>query len=183
MPTNLVLMKESKKVAELSKELGFSKCMFLDKDFVLVKNDNKKELLKKINQAKDKGLLVVVKPESEELLRFVLERTKADLIYAQEFICPKDSVHFLRGGLDQVTCKIARDKGKTIGFSFKEILNAENKGKLLARMKFNIKLCRKYKVKLFFSNFSEGVMGMRSAKDLASLWEVLGGIGKKDLEL
>ena len=34
MATNLVLMKESEEVLELNRRLGFSKTLFLDKDFV-----------------------------------------------------------------------------------------------------------------------------------------------------
>ena len=90
-----------------------------------------------------------------------------------ETINPKDSVHFLRGGLDQITCRIAKNKGKTIAFSFFEILNSRNRDKLIARMKFNIKLCKKYKVKTLFANFSTKKMELRSAKDLKSFWTFL----------
>ena len=174
MFTNLVLVKENKEVLDLNKELGFSKCLFLNKDFVLIEEQTKKKLLKEINEAKKKELLVMIKPNTEEMLRFVLEKTKADIIFGQELVCPRDSVHFVRGGLDQITCKIARDKKKIIAFSFNEILNSKEKGKLLARMMFNIKLCKKYNVKMFFSNFSEKSSEMRSSHDLRSVWKVLG---------
>ena len=36
MATNLVLMKESEEILELSRKLGFTKTLFLGKDFVLV---------------------------------------------------------------------------------------------------------------------------------------------------
>jgi len=183
MVTNLVLMKENDKVKELSKSLGFSKCFFLDKNFVLIEEENKKSLLKQINKAKEKGYLVLVKPKTEEQLRFVLERTHTDMVIGQESVCPKDSVHFLRGGLDQVTCKLARDKKKIICFSFKEILDSKNVGNLLARMKVNIRLCKKYNVKMFFSSFSINEKEMRSFNDLRNFWQVLGSNNKKDFEL
>ena len=93
--------------------------------------------------------------ESEELFRFALEKTTIDIVFGQELINPKDSLHFPRGGLDQITCKIAKEKEKTIAFSFSDILGSGNKGRLLGRIRFNLQLCRKYKVKMLFSNFSE----------------------------
>ena len=48
MITNLVLMKESEEVLELSRKLGFDKTLFLDQDFVLVVGEDKKKLLKEM---------------------------------------------------------------------------------------------------------------------------------------
>lgn len=177
MSTNLVLMKENEELLELSKKLGFSKTLFLGKDLALVSGINKKKILNEIKEAKKKNLFVVVKAVTEEVLRFVLEKTTADLVFGQEMINPKDSVHFRRGGLDQILCKIARDKGKIIGFSFQDILNSNEKAKVMGRMMLNIKLCRKYKVKTFFGNLSENLFNLRSKKDLEAFWNVLGGKG------
>lgn len=172
MATNLVLMKENKEILSLSEELGFSRTLFLDKDFVLVEEKNGKEILKKIKEGKKKGLMVVVKVENEEVLRFVLEKTPADMVVGQELINLSDSVHFRRGGLDQIICKIAKEKGKVIGFSFREILRSEGRerSKLIGRMMFNIKLCRKYNVKVFLGNFSRDRWEMRGKHDLKA-WE------------
>jgi len=176
---NLILTKETKELLELSKKLGFTKTMFLEKDFVLIKAKSKKELLKEIGRAKRK--LTIYETESEEFLRFALEKTKIDLIYGMELINPRDSVHFVRGGLDQITCRIAAEKDKIIAFSFSEILNAKKKDKIIARMKFNIKLCKKYKVKMYFSTFAKNENELRSAQDLFAFWKVLGGRTKKEL--
>ena len=67
---NYLLLKESKELQELSKQLGFIKTLFLDKDFVLIKADSKKELLKKVNQAK--GKITVYKAKTEELTLFMV---------------------------------------------------------------------------------------------------------------
>lgn len=174
--TNLVLMKESKEVLELSTSLGFDKILFLEKDFILFIETNKKKLLKDLRNAKKKGLLTVAKAESEELLRYLLEKTPVDIVYSIESINPKDSMHFPRGGLDQVTCKIAAKEGKIIGFSFSELLNYDLKKRalLMNRIRFNNKLCKKYKVKTYFGNFSSKKFEMRSAKDLKAFYSVLG---------
>ena len=167
---NYLLLKRTEELEKLSKSLGFSKTYFLE-DLAVIKAETKKELLKKIREVKRKK--IIFRPSSEELLRFALERTKVDVIIGAEMINPKDSVHFVRGGLDQITCKIAAAKGKKVAFSFSDILNSKNKGKLLARMKLNLKLCKKYKVGVVFSNFSVSKEEIRSVKDLKTFLDTL----------
>ena len=41
------------------------------------------------------------------------------IVFGIEKIHPKDSLHYPKSGLDPVLCKIAADRGKIIGFSFK----------------------------------------------------------------
>ena len=175
---NYISAKYSKDLEELSKELGWDRTLFLGKDFIFLRSDKKKELLKEINSSKKKKLIVVYQPPTEELLRFALEKSAVDMVIGMEKLNLKDSVHFVRGGLDQITCKIAKSKGKQIGFSFNDILCSQNRGKLLGRMMFNIKLCKKYKVDVVFSNFGTGKEGLRSVTDLKSLFYVLGGVWK-----
>jgi len=167
---NYLLLKRTEELEKLSKELGFTKTYFLE-DLVIIKAETKKELLKMIKDVKKKK--TIFRPVSEELLRFALERTKVDMILGAETINPKDSVHFVRGGLDQITCKIAAAKKKGIGFSFSDILNSKNQGKLLARMKLNLRLCKKYKVDVVFSNFSNSKEEIRAAKDLKEFLDIL----------
>jgi RNase P/RNase MRP subunit p30 len=175
-------MEENKEVLSLSEELGFSKTLFLNKDICLVEGRDKKKVLKEIKEGKKKNLFVVVKPESEEVLRFVLEKTSADMVFGQELINHSDSVHFRRGGLDQIICKIAVEKNKTIGFSFRDILESGGleRSKLMGRIIFNAKLCRKYGVKVFLSNFSEDKWEMRGVYELKAWGNVFGLI--KQLE-
>ncbi len=160
---NFVLMPENAEVAALSKTLGYEQTYFLGKDFVLVKD--KKEI---------RGKLRVCKPNSEAMLRLILEKSPVEIVYGIESIHEKDSLHYVRGGLDQVLCKIAAQKGKTIAFSFSELLNATNKSRVLSRMRFNMELCRKYKVKTLISNFATEKMDLRAAKDLEAFGRVLG---------
>ncbi|PIN76716.1 hypothetical protein COV17_01480 [Candidatus Woesearchaeota archaeon CG10_big_fil_rev_8_21_14_0_10_36_11] len=172
---NIVLAKKNNKLETLNKELGFTKTTFLD-NIMLINAKTKKELLK--NSKETRGKLAVYKPETEDMLRFALEKTPINVVYGLEQIHPKDSVHFVRGGLDQILCKIAATNGKTIAFSFSDILNSSEKGNLLARMMFNIALCRKYNVKMFFGTFAKDEYELRSASDLFSFWKVLGGTNK-----
>lgn len=168
-----VLIKKSKETQEFAQKLGYSK-VFFSEDFVLLKEKTEKELLKKIREAHQRKLRTIYVPESEEMLRFALEKSDIDLVCGLEHIHPKDSFHFTRGGLDQVLCVIAAEKDKTILFSFADILHSSERGKLLARMRSNIKLCRKYKVKMQLISLASAELEMRSAKDLEAFGRILG---------
>jgi RNase P/RNase MRP subunit p30 len=160
---NYILMKYSKEIEELSKSLGWERTLFLDRDFIFIETEKKKELLDKVQKTK---LLTVFNAKSEEMLRFALEKTKVDIVLGAEEINPKESLHFVRGGLDQITCKIAHEREKKIGFSFSSILSSKSREKLLRRISFNTKLCKKYKVSMLFSTFARSKEELRNAKDL-----------------
>src|SRR3989338_2279223 len=160
----------SDEITAKSKELGFENTYFLGKDFVIIVGENQKQVMAQIQQAKQKKLLVFYRPTTEEMLRFVLERTLVNGVLGVEFIHPKNSLHYIRSGLDQVLCEIAAKKGKNVIFSFHDILIAENRPALLRRMAMNIELCKKYKLEMVWGTFCESAQELRSASDLKSLW-------------
>lgn len=170
---NILVMEKSKDAEELSKKLGFSQTLFINTDFVVLSGTNKKEILRQSQEAKRKKQLVVYRANTEEMLRFVLEKTPVDMIFGIELIHPEDTFHYVRAGLDQVLCQLAADNDKIMAFSFKEILDSQALPKLLARIASTMRLCEKYKVKIFFGNFSEAMSEMRSAKDLEALARTL----------
>lgn len=98
---------------------------------------------------KGKKLPVVV-ARDDEFNRKVLEKTNLKYLLFIDFKDRKDRLKQRDAGLDDVMCRIARDKEVIIGFCFAEILKL--KGKELAwhlsRIRQNIMLCRKYKVKV-----------------------------------
>lgn len=163
-------MKYSSKVEKLSKSLGWERTLFLDRDFIFIETDKKKELLDLIGKTK---LLTVFNAKSEEMLRFALEKTKVNVVLGAEEINPKESLHFVRGGLDQITCKIAHEREKKIGFSFSSILKNKSREKLMRRISFNAKLCKKYNVSMLFSTFARSKEELRSAKDLSTMFKSL----------
>ncbi len=173
---NIILTHSSPQAQALSQNLGFEKTFFIDQNVKILEGDDKKQLVRQIDIAHAKKLLIIYRATSEEMLRFVLEKTKADLITGIETIHPKDHLHYPRGGLDNILCKIAHDTGKIIGFSFSSLLNSPStsRGKILGRMMFNAQLCQKYKVKTLFSNFSIDSTDMRSKKDLEAFGRVIG---------
>ncbi|MBU1111863.1 MAG: hypothetical protein ABIG93_01860 [archaeon] len=183
--TNILLMAAKESILELSCSLGYESTLFSE-EFFLIKAKDKKKILKEIKSARKKSLFVVAEASSEELLRFLVEKTSVDMVIGMEKINPRDSVHYPRGAVDQVIAKIARERGKILGFSFNSILNSEDKferAKLMNRIRFNLKLCKKYKVKTYFGNFAQQTSEMRSSKDLKSFWLVLGGNGLNSVEL
>ena len=97
------------------------------------------------------------------------------MVFGIELIHKKEHYHYRRGGLDHVLAKIAHDKGKIIGFSFSDVLNAKDASKILGRLMQNIKLCRKFKVTTLFSTFATSNNDIRSVHDLNALFDILGG--------
>jgi len=169
---NYLLFAKDDKAESLSEDFGFKKTIFLD-DIAIVRSESRKELLKACSRAKAAGKIVVFRALTEEMLRFALEKSQVDIVLGAEIIHSKDSMHYLRSGYDQVFSKIARDKGKKIGFSFSDILNSKNRGRVVARMRANLRLCKRYKVDCVFSNFSLNVSEMRSLKDLGAFLRIL----------
>lgn len=165
---------------ENSLDLGFSRSYVLGKDFELISLvKSKKDLNLQVKNAKKKGLIVVFRPSSEELLRYALEKTLVDIVVGVEKIHYKDSVHYLRSGLDQILCKIAHTEGKRVMFAFCDVLNSKDRGRLLGRMMMNIKLCKKYKVEMVFCSLAKDKYGLRYYLDLKNFWKNLSVCIKK----
>ncbi len=173
MMDNYLCLRESKEAVTLSDSLGYEKTFFQGKDFEIITASSKKELLLKARQLKQKKLQVFFRASSEELLRFALEKAPVDGVIGVEEIHPTNSVHYLRGGLDQMLCTFARQEEKIVVLSFSSVLNSSSRSRLLARMMFNVRLCRKYDVKVILSNFSSDLVEIRSGSDLGAFERVL----------
>jgi RNase P/RNase MRP subunit p30 len=111
--------------------------------------------------------------QSTDKDQHTLEKLKPNLIFDLEQNPAKDRQHYRLSGLNQVLCEIAHKNNITIGFSLTSILNSKNKPKLLGRIKQNLKLCKKYKVKTLFASFTKNPLEMKSEKDLKSFERIL----------
>ncbi|MBI4152432.1 hypothetical protein HY495_01865 [Candidatus Woesearchaeota archaeon] len=171
---NYVMFPESEERKKLSAALGFLTVYFKGKDFDILLASSKKELVQKARQLKQKKIRVFFQPATEEMLRFALEKAPIDGVIGVENIHRSDSVHYIRGGLDQILCRLAQENEKAIVFSFSSILNSEQRPRLLRRMMVNLELCQKFKVKILFGNFSAAPEEMRSATDLQAFTRILG---------
>jgi RNase P/RNase MRP subunit p30 len=99
------------------------------------------------------------------------QMSKANIIVGVEDVKAKDYMHHRNSGLNHVLCKIAKEKGIKIGFSFSDLLNADKKKRaiLLGRMKQNVRLCRKYKVEMVFGSFARKPEDMRDVGEIKRL--------------
>ncbi len=156
---DIVLMKENKDIIEFGKKLNFSDIYFL----------NEKDICKSVKEIQKKKGLVIVEGGSEELNRKALESKKVDVLINPESE-GKDSIKQRISGLNQVLCKLANKNNILVGFTLDRINNPD----IIGRIMQNIRLCRKYKVKMVFFTFAKDKYEMRQANDLISLLKILG---------
>ena len=173
--SNFMLTPLSNEIQELAHGLGLRTILFQERDFLFYKGDNKKELDQLITKSYKLKIPLICSPTSEVFLRHVIEKTPVHYITGIEFIHPNDSLHQVRGGLDQVLAPLLHQKQKEIIFSFAEILHSHNRAKLLARVRFNLMLCHKYNVDVCFTTFGTTKSDLRSLKDMQMFWKLLGG--------
>lgn len=124
---------------------------------------------------KEDGTLMLAKASASEDNRYALEKTKADIIFAFEETGRRDFIHHRDSGLNHILCAIAKEKGKTIGFSFSSILKSEGmlRAQIIGRMIQNIELCRKYKVNTMIASFATSPYEMRGWHDLMAFFGIL----------
>lgn len=174
MEKDLVLLKADKEAEAAANVLGFSALLFLERDIAHLTGANKAALLQAAKKARQQKLLSIYRASDPETLRFVLEKVPVDIVYGLEHVHDRDSLHYPRSGLDHVLCKIAAEEGKTLAFAFSELLHDEkNRPLLLRRMAFNLRLCKKYKVKMLLGSFATQKEELRSRKDLESFFRLL----------
>ena len=111
--------------------------------------------------------------------RKLIENKKIDILLNSEKGFKGDSLHYRNSGLDQIVCKLAAKNKIAIGFSFSEFLSSNNRSELIGRIRQNVKLCRKYKVKMVVASFAKNKYEMRDAKDLLAFCRFIGMTGKE----
>jgi|TARA_B100000315_G_scaffold257924_2_gene308410 hypothetical protein len=102
------------------------------------------------------------------------ENKKLDFVFEIEKNNCRDHTHYRNSGLNQVLCKLSKDKNITIFFSFNSLLNAKNNSLILGRMMQNAKLCKKYSVNVKIASFARKPSELRYWKDLISFGKVIG---------
>ena len=121
----------------------------------------------------------IVVGTSEGICRKAVESKSTDMLLAPEKSSVKDYMHQRGSGLNQVLCALAAKNKVAMGFSFVELLNTQKQARVLGRMRQNVRLCRKYKVKMVLASFAKNKWEMRSASDLQSFGKVLGMTAKE----
>ena len=123
--------------------------------------------------------LNIIEGGSEEKNRKAVEDKSTDVLLSPERNIQNDKLSSRNSGLNQVLCQLAHNNKIAIGFSFAELLNSKERSKVIGRWAQNIRLCRKYKVKMVLASFANNKWEMRSPKDLFSLALTLGMNGKE----
>lgn len=111
-----------------------------------------------------------------------VEDKKTDILLNPETGRNKAGLVVRDSGLNDAICKIARKHDVAIGFSFSNILNSKDKLNLIANISQNIKLCRKYRLRMVMASFAKNKFEMRHAKDMHNLCLVLGMDEKEAME-
>ena len=139
------------------------------KKTILIKENNFETVRKTINQNKDKQIIFT--SDDDELNRKVLEKLEINVLLLKQSK-RKDFQKQRNSGLNHVLAKIAKKKNIIIGINLDEIINFErkNKSEILARIKQNIKLCNKNKLKMKFISEKD----KKEIYDLKSLGLILG---------
>jgi RNase P/RNase MRP subunit p30 len=142
---------------------------------ILLTEPNFSKLKENIKKAKLEGKTTIIySSEDDELNRKVIEKLPINIL----LISQKNRKDFQKqrnSGFNQVLAKISKKNNIIIGINFDEIiecLNPREKSEILARIKQNIKLCSKNKVKMKF--IIQKDKNDRNIYDLRSLGLVLG---------
>ncbi len=139
----------------------------------VIKLENVAKIRNSLNKAKGE---VIIDGNDEKLIRYAIKDRKVKFIINLENDKRKDFMHSRNSGLNQVLCKIFKERGITVGFNFDLVY--DNKGmervNILGRMMQNVLLCRKYKVKTAVVDF-----GNRNEKDLNSFGVCIGLVQKE----
>lgn len=110
------------------------------------------------------------------------ENKKTSVVFALETGSGKDKHHYRSSGLNQVLCGLAKEKNILIAFSFNSVLKAKDKGLVIGRMMQNVKMCKKYCVKMAIASFAQKPEELRHWKDLVSFGIVIGMNAKEAKE-
>lgn len=108
--------------------------------------------------------------------RKAVENKSVDVLMSPEKGRNYDFMKSRNSGLNQVLCKLAYKNDVAIGFDFNDVLKAKDSERinLIGRMKFNVKLCNKYNVKMYVCNSTKNIDEVRSDGDLISFGRILG---------
>jgi len=181
MPTDIVFPeKNESEFVDMAVRLGYTKLIF-----VYDYTPNMGSILKKIKRITkievEIGLLAEEKHirKAKKLVNFVLVsqakrgafENKDITVCNLERISRRDFMHHRGSGLDSVLCKLAQKNNITITFSLYSMLKGTEK--IIGRIKQNIKLCRKYKIKTVIASFASDPYEMRGYKDLESLFSII----------
>ena len=138
-------------------------------EIAIIKENTFEKARKLIKENQDK--IIIFSSDDDELNRKILEKLQIHILLIN-LAGKKDFQKQRDSGFNQVLAKIAKEKNVAIGINFDEIIQSSEKPKILARLKQNISLCNKNKLKMKF--IIQNPENQRDIYDLKSLGAVLG---------
>ena len=116
---------------------------------ILIKATNFQIARKDIQNNKDKK--IIFSSNNDDVNRQVVEKEQIDILLLNQSL-RKDRFKQRDSGFNQVLAKLAKKKNIIIGINLDELLDSKKKIKaeILARVKQNIKLCNKNRLKMKF---------------------------------
>lgn len=140
-------------------------------EYRLIKETKFERARKEIAEAYREKLKVVFSGDDDDLNRKILEKEKIDFLLIN-LGGRKDFQKQRNSGFNQVFAKLAKKNDVVIGINLDEIIDSDKieKPRILARLRQNIKLCSKNKLKMKFF----GQRHQRNIYDLKSLGLILG---------
>ena len=124
----------------------------------MISTSNREQARKEIKKLNSENKPIIIKTQDDSFNRKILEYGKFDiLLFPPSNKQYKDKAKQLDSGLNHVLAEIATKDKIAIGFDLEEIRNLkrEEKAKILARIKQNIKICRKAKTSLVLLNYQD----------------------------
>jgi len=152
MYTDIINSEVTKEFENMTREMGFQKIIDL-------------KTLK----------LKMIQEENYEKLRSLVSSNKMDILLNPHIQTKKDNPHFRMSGLDQVICKELFNKKIPIVITMDSLTGPKEIGRAMQ----NIRLCRKYKVKILFFTFAKNPYELRHVKDIQSFLKILGMTGEE----
>lgn len=124
-------------------------------------------LPKQVRDAQKKAEIVVVKAAGETDLH-TLEHFPPTMMYGFEFSERKDFMHHRNSGMNHMHAAMMAEKNVIYGFPVAALINAEEKlkGEIVGRLRQNLELAKKYKVKVVLASFATDPIDMRNGKDV-----------------
>lgn len=139
------------------------------KNTILIQETDFNKIRKKIKD--NQGKRIIFSSNNDLLNRKVLEKEKINILLINQKE-RKDKLKQRDSGFNQVLAKLAKKNNVEIGINLDEIIESKGKNKreTLARIKQNIKLCNKTKLKMKFISQKH----QRDIYDLKALGLILG---------
>ncbi|HIG94913.1 MAG: ribonuclease P/MRP protein subunit RPP1 [archaeon GW2011_AR13] len=137
---------------------------------MLINEKNFESARKKIRENLSREIIFC--SDDDDLNRKIIEKEKISILLIN-LTKRKDFMKQRNSGFNHILAKIAKQNGVIIGINFDEIVESsgKNKSEILARVKQNILLCNKNKLKMKFITLKGN---LRNIYDLKALGLILG---------